>query len=101
MLNNILGPLLQPGIDAIPFSVAGWLGIWLLVWSVERAESSRSFGGPVTFMVIWGVTVFANYETQGRASPILETLYFSLLALGMLAALVHAAVRIFKRPNYH
>jgi hypothetical protein len=101
MLDNIFGSLFQLQLDAIPISVAGWLGICLLVWSVERGESSRVFGGPFTFMIIWGVTVFANYETQGRASPILETLYFSLLALGMLVTLVCAAIRILKRPHYH
>ena len=100
MLGNMFGPLLQLGIDAIPISVAGWLGIWLLVWSVERAESSRSFGGPFTFIIIWGITVFANYETQGRASPVLQTLYFSLLASGSIAAFVHAVVEFFRKQHH-
>ena len=100
MIDYIFGPLLQIGIDAFPISTAGWLGIWLLVWSVERAEPSRNFGGPLTFIFIWGVTVFATYQSQGRASPVLQTLYFSILALGLIAAFVHSLSAIFGNQHH-
>ena len=99
MTDILYGPLVKIAIEAIPISVAGWLGVCLLSRSVERVEWCRSFGGPYTLLVVWGLTVVANFQTNGRSTPVIHTLYFTLLALGLLATVICAAVGIFRRPH--
>jgi len=59
----------------------------------------RRFGGPYTFLVVWGVAVFVNSKTLGMTTPIISTFYFSLLALGLLASVVRVAVEKRRRSS--
>ncbi len=96
-----LGPVAQLAIQALPMAFVGWLGIWLFVRSAGGTGAFRGFGGPFTFLFIWGITVFANFETRGKASPVLDTLCFTLLALGVLTTIVHALMKFFRRSHRH
>jgi hypothetical protein len=100
MTDILYGPLVRIVIDAIPISIVGWIGIWLLSCSVERVEWYRSFGGPYTLLVVWGLAIVADFQTNGRSVPVIHTFYFALLALGLLATVVYAIVGIFRRLHH-
>ncbi len=71
------------------------------MWSAGIGEIFPRHGGPSTFLVVWGSAVFANFEKNGRASPLIYTLYFSLLEMGFLAWLVSVIVELIRQVSRH
>ena len=99
MLDDLLATVSRFGVEVLPESIMGWLGVRLLAWSAGKAERYVRFGGPCTFVAIWGLAVFATCKTVGRASPVINTICVSLLILGLLASLVRAAAEMRKRHS--
>ena len=99
MLDDLLATVSRFGVEVLPVSIMGWLGVRLLAWSAGKAERYVRFGGPCTFVAIWGLAVFATCKTLGRASPVIHTVCVSLLILGLLASLVRAAAEMRKRHS--
>ena len=99
MLEELLPAIPRCGMEALPVSIMGWLGVRLLAWSAGNAEKYVRFGGPCTFLVICGLAVFASCETLGRSWPAINTVCLSLLILGLLASLVRATAAIRKKSS--
>jgi hypothetical protein len=98
-MEELLNSFLRFGVDVLPVSVAGWLGLRLLVWSAGKAERFIHFGGPYSFLAIWALACFVKSKTLAGSSSALDTLYFALLALGLLACLVRLIVLAFVRSS--
>jgi hypothetical protein len=99
MLEELLPTIPRCGVEILPVSIMGWLGIRLLAWSAGNAEGHVRFGGPCTFLVIFGLAAFASCETLGRSLPALNTICLSLLILGLLASLARAVAEIRKKTS--
>ncbi len=69
------------------------------MWSAGIGEIFPRHGSPTTYFVVWGSAVFANFEKNGRASPLIHTLYFSLLEMGFLAWLISVIVGLIRRVS--
>ncbi len=98
-MDHVLEALFRLAIEALPASIAGWLGLRLLAWSVGQAQKPVRLGGPYAFLVVWGIAVFVNFKAIRRVPAIISPLYISLFALGLLAWLVRAIVQLFMRPS--
>ncbi len=100
MNENLYGPLIKVAIESLPGSLVGWLGVWLLLRSVEIAKLCRGLGGPYAFLAVWGFAVFASIASSGRAAPAIDAFYYSLLALGVLATLINRIIAMTKWPRH-
>lgn len=98
-MDDLVAALPRLGLEVLPISAFGWLGVRLLASSVGQAERSVKLGGPYAFLVVWGFAIFVNFKTVGRASSIISILYILLLALGLLACVVRLVVGAFARPS--
>ncbi len=98
-MGHVLETIVHLAIEALPASIAGWLGFRFLAWSVGQAQKPVRLGGPYAFLVVWSLAIFVNFNTVGRGSAIVSTFYVSVFALGLLACLVRAFVQLFARPS--
>ncbi len=99
-MDHVLEALFRLAVDALPASIAGWLGLRLLAWSVGQAQRPVRLGGPYAFLVIWGLAVFVKSTAVGRVTGIISPLYISLFTLGVLACLIRAIVQALMRPSH-
>ncbi len=99
-MDHVLETLVRLAVEALPASIAGWLGLRLLAWSVGQAQRPVRLGGPYAFLVVWGFAVFVKFTAAGRVTGIISPLYISLFALGVLACLIRAIVQVFMRPSH-
>ena len=98
-MDDLVAALPRLGLEVLPISALGWLGVRLLASSLGQTEGSVKFGGPYAFLVVWSLAIFVNFKTVGRASSIISTLYITLLALGLLVCVVRSIVGAFVRPS--
>ena len=98
-MDDALATLVRLGMDALPISAVGWLGLRLLASSLGQARKPVRLGGPIAFIFVWGFAIFVRYSADGGVSSIISILYASLLALGVIAFLVRLLMRAFARPS--
>jgi len=100
-VDELLATLLRLGLETLPISALGWLGLWLLSASgfSDSSRKSMGFGGPWGFLIVWGVAVFVNFKAVGIASPVIHAFYISLFALGLLVSLARLVVRAVLRTS--
>ena len=98
-MDETLATLVRLGMEVLPVSAVGWLGLRLLASSIGQAQKPVRLGGPIAFIFVWSFAVFVRFKIDGGASSILSILYISLLALGVIALLVRLLIRAFARPS--
>jgi hypothetical protein len=98
-MDEALATLVRLGTEVLPVSAVGWLGLRLLGSSLGRTEKTVRLGGPIAFVVIWGLAVFVRFKMDGGTSSILSILYVSLFALGLFSLVVRLVVGAFARPS--
>ncbi len=94
MVNGIFGSLPDFVRQSLLISFVAWLAIQLLYQAVRQGEGLL-FEGLYSFLAVSSLITVVNYSTNGRSSPAMTALAFSLLGIGFLASLIRAVVWVF------